>query len=678
MKQIELTVLDRDVDRVIEYLGRRALMQFSRETGETDTPRRSGGALKHIEANLEKLEAAAVSLGLELPAEPLKSSKLPGEEEETLTDAILGRIDSLKVREQSARIEKRKVEETLNEARAFSRLNVPFAELDQLSYLTLRIGRLDVKQHETLKSSLGDRAVIIPLDTETDGGAESSGGTVRILAASSRKGRFALDSELKRSGFIPITISPDYKGIPPELLAELQGRLDSAERQLEAVGQEKLDLREELGESIRRLGGGYRMAFMVEGLKAKLTVTANVYVLSGWVPADSVEGLLRDLDDLTGGRIGALAYNPNELERVRSGKEKVPVSLIHGSIVKGFEPVIFSYGAPLYGTIDPTPFVAFFFTLLFGVMFGDMGQGLVLFLLGFASSARGFRFMARFRKYSTPLVMVGIASMVMGFLDGEVFANEELLVGPTRIITGFLIDRGLMHGEPLDRFIQIMPQKGSISKLFYFFGFTIAIGILLNSVGLVINMINQTRMRQYKRAFFSKTGLAGAFFFWYAVFIGCRVLLGGRFAWFDIAGLVIPILLLIFGPALLNLCTGKRPIAEEGPLVLVIEGLVEVIETISSYFSNTVSFLRVGAFALSHAVLTFIIFTLSEMVHSHFLGPLFSLIIIIFGNAVIILLEGMIVAIQVVRLQYYEFFSKFFTETGVKFTPFRFHGEVES
>jgi V/A-type H+-transporting ATPase subunit I len=102
------------------------------------------------------------------------------------------------------------------------------------------------------------------------------------------------------------------------------------------------------------------------------------------------------------------------------------------------------------------------------------------------------------------------------------------------------------------------------------------------------------------------------------------------------------------------------------------EGFVEILETISSYVSSTVSFLRVGAFALSHAVLSFIVFRFSAEVSGAPGGVFFSLIIMVFGNAVIIVLEGMIVAIQVVRLQYYEFFSKFFTETGVEFNPFRF------
>jgi V/A-type H+-transporting ATPase subunit I len=102
---------------------------------------------------------------------------------------------------------------------------------------------------------------------------------------------------------------------------------------------------------------------------------------------------------------------------------------------------------------------------------------------------------------------------------------------------------------------------------------------------------------------------------------------------------------------------------------------VEILETASTYISNTVSFLRVGAFALSHAVLSYIVFRFTEEIANSGIGPAGSvsaLLIMIFGNLVIIVLEGMIVAIQVVRLQYYEFFNKFFTDTGAEFSPFRF------
>jgi V/A-type H+-transporting ATPase subunit I len=674
MKRIELTILDRDADRVIEFLGRRALVHLSEdEEAGADTPVRDTAAYEHIRDQLGVIKSAAAYLGSELPDEPEESSVLPTEADDLLTEKITAGISSVSRKETEGNQEKKKVEEALNEAKAFGNLNAPFADLDQLSYLTLRVGRLDPNRQDLLRENMADRAVIIPLGQAGEGGPND-----RILAAASRKGRFALDSELKRLSFTPIAIPEGYTGIPAELLSGLEARLAGMDRQLLEIAGEKKALRDEYAPLLGRLAGSYLMALKVEHLKGRLKATKSVYVLSGWVPADLVKGLVADLEQLTEGRVAVRAFNPEEIPEIRDGKKKVPVSLDHGAFVKGFEKIVFSYGAPLYGTIDPTVFVAFSFTLLFGIMFGDVGQGLVLLLLGLLTSKRGARFLAGFRHFSSPLIAVGISSMVMGLLNGEVFANEELLVGPTRAVTGLFMRIFGMPGEPPERILHLMPEKGSVAKLFYFFGFTIAVGVVLNSIGLVVNIINLYSMKKHEKAFFSKTGVAGLLLFWYAIFIAVRVILGSNFAWFDIPGLAVPVFCIFFGPMLWRIIAGERPIFAEGLMVFIMEGFVEVLETASTYISNTVSFLRVGAFALSHAVLSFIVFTLSEMVREAPVGPLFALIIMIFGNTVIIVLEGMIVAIQVVRLQYYEFFSKFFTETGVEFSPFRFRKGVES
>jgi V/A-type H+-transporting ATPase subunit I len=661
MKQIEMTVLTRDVDSVIEYLGRRALMHFSGET-LADGPGESAGSsgrVSRIRENLDRLRSAAAYLGVELPAETGEEGVLPREAEERLTDTLIQTILGLAARENEQTREKKKLEETLTEAQAFSRLNAPFSDLDQLSYLALRVGRLDPRRREDLQENLADRAVIIPLDD-----------TGRILAAASRKGRFALDSALKKSAFAPIAIPEGYKGIPADLLASLHERIAAVEKELAGIEEKKTAFREEYGPPLQRLAGSYLMAQAVEELKRRLRGTLNVFVLRGWVPADEVASLVGELQNRTEGRTAIRSYNPEELEEVIEGREKVPVSLKHGAFVKGFEPVVFSYGAPLYGTLDPTPFVAFFFTVLFGIMFGDVGQGLVLFLLGFAVGTKKSKFLGSFGKFAAPLKAVGISSMVMGLLNGEFFTNETLLVRPVRGILGFFMRIFGMAGEPPGRILHLMPEKDNVDKLFYFFGFTIAVGIILNSIGLLVNIINQCSLKKYEKAFFSKTGLAGLLFFWYAVFIALRIILGGAFRWYDYPGLLVPAGLIFFGPALWRLFALERPVLEHGLMVFIMEGFVEILESVSTYISNTVSFLRVGAFALSHAVLSFIVFTLSGMVAD--ISGAFSFLIIVFGNAVIILLEGMIVAIQVVRLQYYEFFSKFFTETGVEFAPFRF------
>ena len=665
MKEIELTVLGRDIDRVIEFLGRRAVMHLSADEAQKGGP--EGTALKGIRDNLEKLAAAASWLGAPLPEEPEEASGFPGETEAALAGTIAAEVSALSREEHEQHDEKRKVEEALNEARAFSNLNAPFSDLDQLSYLTLRLGRLDPKRQDELRQNLSDRAVIIPL-------GEGSG---RVLAAASRKGRFALDSELRKLNFSPISIPEGYKGVPRELLSGLEDRLEKVALKLEDIEARREELRVKYGACLRSLTASYLMAGIAEELKAGLIATKNAYLLSGWVPVDTIDALVWDLEEITQGRIAIRAYNPEELSRVREGREKVPVSLNHGVFVKGFERVVFSYGAPLYGTIDPTPIVAIFFTLLFGIMFGDFGQGLVLLLLGILTGKMRTGFFSRFGKFSVPLVAVGIASMVMGFLEGSVFTNEELLIGPTRALTA------LLTGKPSDRILVLMPLPeygGSVTKLFYFFGFTIGVGVLLNSAGLIVNMINLFAVRKYEKALFAKTGIAGVLLFWYALFIALRFILAmvrpsaHRFSFglYDIFGLTLPLLAIFLGPAIWRAVSGERPVFTEGFMVFIVEGLVEIIETVSTYISNTVSFLRVGAFALSHAVLSFIVFKFTEEVSAVPMGTLFGLLILVFGNVVIILLEGLIVTIQVVRLQYYEFFSKFFTDTGVEFSPFRF------
>ena len=171
------------------------------------------------------------------------------------------------------------------------------------------------------------------------------------------------------------------------------------------------------------------------------------------------------------------------------------------------------------------------------------------------------------------------------------------------------------------------------------------------------------------KALFGKTGLSGAIFFWYVVFVAIKFFLFKKPIYIlDWVIIGIALLCSALGEILERVVDNERPILENGLLSAIIGSVVELLETVITYLSNSVSFLRVGAFALSHAVLGTIIARLVEIV------PIVTgkIIVGIVGNGIVIVLEGMIVAIQVMRLQYYEFFSKFFNETGREFTPFKF------
>ena len=346
-----------------------------------------------------------------------------------------------------------------------------------------------------------------------------------------------------------------------------------------------------------------------------------------------------------------------------NGEEKVPVKLKHGSFIRSFERLIFSYGSPVYGTIDPTPFVAVFFTILFGFMFGDLGQGLVFLLIGILMSKNIIK-VKGWNKFSPIFMAIGITSSIMGLLTGEFFSNETLLAPFAEVVTG-------LFGSPRHPIVHMMPSSDphSIVVMFTVFGIAVGIGFVINTIGLILNIANKFMQKKWGSAIFGKTGLAGALFFWYVVFFGISVAAFGHspevYDWVIIGT---TLFFAAFGEPFERLVDGERPVVENGFGALVIGGVVELIEVISSYMSNTVSFLRVGAFALSHAVLGYIINTMTALV-----GGAGGILILIAGNLIVIVLEGMIVAIQVVRLQYYEFFSKFFNETGAEFQPLKFH-----
>jgi len=653
MRLVELMILKEDISRVLEYLGKKENFQFQSHLNEDTT------AVNSKEREMfESLQQVRSYLGISDLETYIDNASLPKEEDYEKAQKIISTIDLLREKEIAALDAKKRVDETYQEALAFSNLKLPYSEIEHLSFLALRIGKIDPSVIDNLSFTLGDRGVIIPLGEDK----------TRILAAASKKGRFALDAELKRFGFVPLEIPETFKGIPDDVLQGMKEKTLIAQKDADEAALERKNFAQTHQSEMYELLSSFSIGMQVSYLQNKLESTQFVYRITGWIPLSQSRTVMSELDDLTEGRIAIRQYQPDEVPSVRDGQEKVPVKLQHGKLIGSFERMVFSYGSPLYGTIDPTPVVAFFFTILFGIMFGDAGQGLVFLLIGILMNTGIIKKFPVSPKYGPVFIAIGCSSVIMGLLTGEFFANEHLLVPFGRFVTG-------LFGESRDRVLELMPSADSIDKLFYFFLFTLGIGFIINSIGLVINITNNFLLKRTGKALFGKTGMAGALFFWYIVFVIIRVFaFKSSIQIFDWIFIGIFLFGVSFAHPLEKIISGKRPVFPNGVGTAIIEGLVEILEIVSSYLSNSVSFLRVGAFALAHAVLGYIIFSMTELMHSggSIGGIAGGIVVSIVGNAVVVVLEGMIVAIQVVRLQYYEFFSKFFTDTGKEFEPFKF------
>ena len=123
----------------------------------------------------------------------------------------------------------------------------------------------------------------------------------------------------------------------------------------------------------------------------------------------------------------------------------------------------------------------------------------------------------------------------------------------------------------------------------------------------------------------------------------------------------------MFSEVLKHLVEGQRPLIEGGLGTYAVQAPMELFEAVISLLSNSLSYVRIGAFAIAHGVLSSVIFILALLVSSpHGIG---YWIVVAIGNVFIVGFEGLIVGIQTMRLEYYEFFSKFFTGGGMRFEP---------
>ena len=193
--------------------------------------------------------------------------------------------------------------------------------------------------------------------------------------------------------------------------------------------------------------------------------------------------------------------------------------------------------------------------------------------------------------------------------------------------------------------------------------FGIGSGAVLILIAMIFNIKNGIKNKDISRALFDKNGLAGLIFYSVVLILIVGLLLNGKMVLsltISLILIIVPLLLILFKEKIENLLNKKK--AKEK--VSIVEKIFELIEMLLSMASNTISFVRLAAFAINHVGLCMAVYILSNM-----FGSTGSLVVAIIGNGIVIILEGLIVAIQVLRLEYYELFSRFYSGDGKEYVP---------
>jgi V/A-type H+-transporting ATPase subunit I len=322
-----------------------------------------------------------------------------------------------------------------------------------------------------------------------------------------------------------------------------------------------------------------------------------------------------------------------------------PTLLKNSRFFNPFEEFVNMYGLPSYNEIDPTPLVAISYTLLFGIMFGDLGQGLTLAVIGYLLFKFKNMFLGRI------LIRTGISSAIFGVFYGSVFGYEEALNPFFNLI-------GLKH-KP----IEIMAPENTNIIL----GVAVGIGIIFIIIAIIMNIINGIKHKDAEKLFFGQNALAGLVLYISVILSAALLLLFNLNILsivFVIFAIFIPLIIIFLREPLSKLVERKKDWIPENKVEFFVQNFFELFEIILSFVTNTISFVRVGAFALAHAGMMTVVFTLA-----HMLGNSPNIFVIIFGNVFVIIMEGLIVGIQILRLEFYEIFSRFFAGEGKIYKP---------
>ena len=493
-------------------------------------------------------------------------------------------------------------------------LNIELDKLYKLKYMNFRYGKLSQEAYLQVKNEMDTLdAVVYELEENED--------EVWIMYFMPDTLTSKVDSYFQVLKFERIWLPDEVQGKPIDFLQRVKEEINKDKEEIDRVQNEIKEAKEKYAKELLMYKQQLELLEKINNVKKFMAHdNKGAFYIVGWIPMQNLKKILPQLDKL-------------EIEYVIKNHDEVvstpPTKLKNNILFKPFESIVKMYGTPNYTEMDPTVFVAITAFIMFGFMFGDVGQGAVILVIGLILS--------KLKKSLGPIFIAGgISAIIFGFVYGSVFGSEDIIKG-----------------------ILPSPMDNITNMLIY----GIATGAILIIIAMIFNIKNGLKNKDLARVFFDKNGLAGIVFYITVLLLIVGLLLNGQMAIslsICLVLIILPLVLILFKDKIDSLLNKKK----EKQNVSIIEKIFELIEMLLNIASNTISFVRLAAFAINHVGLCMAVYILGNMI-----GGSGSYIVIAIGNVLVIALEGLIVAIQVLRLEYYELFSRFYAGDGKEYTP---------
>ena len=362
----------------------------------------------------------------------------------------------------------------------------------------------------------------------------------------------------------------------------------------------------------------------VERYAAGVVTRGRVAALAGWMPETRIASLAERVAP-SGGAVVTLSRPPGV---------QPPTLMAEQGAAREFAPLVSTYATVPYPDVNPAVIAGLAYVVMFGMMFADSGQGLLLAAAALAIRSGRWVRLQRLRPVWLFLLGAGISSAFFGLLYGEFF-------GPTGVI-------------PV---IWLSPLEEPVTLL----GAAVGVGAVLLAGAYALGSVNRYREGGWRLAVYAPSGLAGA-----ALYAGLGTVVGGL--WFGIGWVVLGGAVLALGG--LGASYAGLLASSSGGAGGAVEAGVELFDLVVRLGSNVVSFARLAAFGMTHAALAAVVWQATTSLWGHGVaGAVGAVVVFLVGNAVTFALEGLVAAIQALRLEYYELFSRIFDSEGRPFRP---------
>mgnify|MGYP005761167819 FL=1 len=636
MQFVSITGPKTDIDRMVDKYLSRYEIQLENALSEL----RSVKDLRPItEVNpYRELCGEAASLAEPLKAGSPETGSLPEVSLDEAMDTVTRISSDLKAWDQEKTTLEQRVE-SLEESRArispFTDLNYNLSTILHFKYIRFRFGRIPKEYFQKFTDYVYDTIDTVYYKCSED---EEYVWIVYFVPESISK---KIDAIYASMHFERYLIPDEYEGTPLEAGEALDQKIGDMKNRIADLENKRRECLEKNRDAILAAAARlerYDKNFNVRKMAASTThKSSTFYILCGWMTKDQAAAFREEIKN-----------DPDVFLIVEEDHgnviSKPPTKLKNPGIFRPFELFIRMYGLPSYEELDPTILIGITYSFLFGFMFGDAGQGLCLLAGGFL--------LYRLKKMSLAAIIscCGFFSTIFGLLFGSVFGFED-------VITPLWL-------RPADA-MTTLPFIGKLNTVFVV-SISIGMGIIL--LTMVLNIINSLREKDAEKLWFDTNGVAGLVFYGSLVLAVVLFMTGHVLPGSAVLAVMfgVPLLLMFFKEPLTAFLEKKaRTAAPGGKAMFVIQGFFELFEVLLSYFSNTLSFVRVGAFAVSHAAMMEVVLMLAGAEAG---SP--NWLVVVLGNLFVCGLEGLVVGIQVLRLEYYELFSRFYRGSGREFKPY--------